>query len=260
MIQNNCSYHKERPIRVKFMARGILRGANVDCWLRQFPGKIPEWGNCQFDFDVDLNEYDWLVVYHDLPRRPWDISKEKLKCPKENTVLVTTEPSTITVYGTDYLKQFGHIITSQEPWAIPHPGAIFTQPGLLWFYGISYPNGILSYDSNIRTFDMIEATEPPEKNRLISTVCSIRSGSLTLHDARVRFTQELKDSFEALDVFGHGVKPFIDKAEVLDPYKYHITIHFLDIRFPFIMDVLMQMIISLWKVLFPLILMISTNL
>lgn len=224
MSNENFSGNKKRPIIVKFMARSIVRDSNVICWLRQFPKNIPEWGNCRFSFDVDLDEYDWLVVYHDLPRRPWDISKEKLKCPKENTVLVTTEPSTITVYGTDYLKQFGHIITSQEPWAILHPGAIFTQPGLLWFYGIPCPNGIPSYDGDIRTFDMIKAAGVPEKTRLISTVCSIRGGSLTLHDARVRFTQELKDSFEVLDVFGHGVKPFVDKAEVLDPYRYHITI------------------------------------
>lgn len=224
MIKENSSGNKKRPITVKFMARGIVRNSNVICWLRQFPGKIPEWGNCQFSFDVDLDEYDWLAVYHDLPRRPWDISKEKLKCPKENTILVTTEPSTITVYGTDYLKQFGHIITSQEPWVITHPGAIFTQPGLIWFYGMPYPDGITSYDGQIRTYDTIKATKPIGKTRLISTICSIRGGNLTLHDARVKFTQQLKDSFEALDVFGHGVNPFIDKAEVLDPYQYHLTI------------------------------------
>lgn len=224
MNNENSSGNKKRPITVKFMARGIVRDSNVICWLRQFPKNIPEWGNCQFSFDVDLDEYDWLAVYHDLPRKPWDISKEKLNCPKENTILITAEPSTITVYGTDYLKQFGYIITSQEPWAIRHPGAIFTQPGLIWFYGIPYPNGIPSYDGNIRNYDIIKATQPFEKTQLISTICSNRSGKLTLHDARVKFTQDLKDSFEALDVFGHGVKPFVDKAEVLDPYKYHITI------------------------------------
>ena len=206
------------------MSRGIVRRSNLICWVRQFPKNIPEWGNCRFNFDVDLDEYDWLAVYHDLPRRPWDISKEKLKCPKENTILVTAEPSTITVYGTDYLKQFGHIITSQEPWAIKHPGAIFTQPGLVWFYGIPYLDGAPYYDGNIRNYDVMKATQPFEKTRLISTVCSNRSGKLTLHDARVKFTEHLKDSFEDLDVFGHGVNPFVDKAEVLDPYKYHITI------------------------------------
>ena len=118
---------KGAGIIVKFMARGIAKGGNADHYIRQLPGNASQWGNCRFVFDVDAREYDWLAVYHDLPRLPSTFSEEELRCPPERTVLITTEPSSITVYGTDYLRQYGMVITSQEPWVISHPQPIFTQ-------------------------------------------------------------------------------------------------------------------------------------
>jgi len=200
------------------MARSIIRGTSVDRWLRQFPGNVPEWGNCRFDFDLDAKEYDWLVVYHDLPRPKVSSYEEKLQCSPEKTILITTEPSTITVYGKDYLRQYGTVLTCQEPWAVPHPNCVFCQPGLLWYYGFPFEEG------EIRTFsDMLQAL-PPEKTKTVSTVCSSRQGKLTLHYKRYGFTQKLKEVLPELDIFGHGVKPISDKAEVIDPYQYHITI------------------------------------
>lgn len=209
---------KDRLLTVKFMSRNVGRDSDIECWLRQFPGNVPVWGNCRFVFDRNAKDYDWLAVYHDLYREPWKHSEEKLQCPREKTILVTTEPSTITVYGTDYLRQFGHVLTSQESWAIPHPNAIFSQPGLMWFYGHPFSGG------NFKTYDMMKATPPPEKSKLISTVCSSRRGTLTFHTKRSRFTEQLKSAIQELDIYGHGVKPMSDKAEALDPYQYHISI------------------------------------
>jgi len=218
MLTQNISYSKDRPITVKFMSRNIVRGGSIDWWLRQFPGNVPEWGNCRFVFDIDSKEYDWLAVYHDLSHEPRKLSEEKLQCQREKTILVTTEPSTITVYGTDYLKQFGYILTSQEPWAITHPNRIFTQPGLIWFYGFPFSGG------PIRTYDEMKVAAPPEKTKLISTVCSSRKGRLTIHSKRDSFTQRLKSFLPELDIYGHGVNPMSDKIEALDPYQYHIAI------------------------------------
>ena len=148
------SNSQARPITVKFMARmhpDIIK----DRLLRQFPGNVPEWGKCRFVFDVASEEYDWLVVYHDLYRERWSLSVEQLRCPRKNTILITTEPSTITVYGSDYLRQFGTILTSQEPWAISHPNPIFSQPGLIWFYGFPLSGG------KIRSYDEMKATAAP---------------------------------------------------------------------------------------------------
>lgn len=205
-------------LRVKFMHRGLRKGRSAEGFLRQLPGGYPQWGDCLFDFDVASRDYDWLVVYHDLPPADGLITEERLSCPREKTLLITGEPSTITVFGRDYLRQFGHILTFQEPWAIPHPRPIFHHPGLLWYYGLPFQNGAF------RSWDDLARAEIPEKKGLISTVCSQRRGSLTLHSRRVDFTGQLQKDLPELMVYGHGVMPMNDKAEALDPYRYHIVI------------------------------------
>ncbi len=205
------------PIIVKFTARMPVEIAKQR-FFRHFPENNPVWGRCRFIFDIDLNNYDWLVVYHDLYRQKDSPKSEILQCPQQNTILVTTEPSTITVYGTDYLRQFGTVLTSQEPWAISHPNPVFHQPGLMWYYGCNLDTG------EMRSYDVIKAMKPPEKTRLLSTVCSSRKGRLTLHSKRYDFTELLQQRIPELDRFGHGVNPMSDKAEVLDPYKYHLTV------------------------------------
>lgn len=199
------------------MHRGFGRGANCDYFKRLFPAGETVWGNCRFVFDVDCREYDWLVAYHDLPATSGQIGEEKLTCPKENTMLVTLEPVTITVYGKDYLKQFGHLLSFQEDWALHHhPGIIAHHPGLFWFYGSGSKRNL--------TYDEIAAIKQPVKNKIISTICSDRTGQTTLHSARVSFTKKLQLDISEMEVYGHGVRPMDDKAEALDPYKYHITV------------------------------------
>lgn len=200
------------------MHRGLRRGLPADVFLRQFPGSFPQWGNCIFDFDVDCRDYDWLVVYHDLPRDDTFFTEEKLNCPKERTMLVTGEPSTITVFGTDYFRQFGWILTFQEPWAVRHPHPIFHHPGLIWHYGLPFEG------KKFITWDELAITPPQEKTHLLSTVCSQRTGNVTLHSTRVEFTRRLKLEIPELDIYGHGVNPMDDKSEVLAPYQFHIAV------------------------------------
>jgi len=221
IITDNQTSKEDNPIIVKFMAKGLPRDNDDKTrYSRQLPGNKSQWGKCRFIFDADAKEYDWLVVYHDLPRELTSASIEKLQCPKEKTILITGEPSSITVYGTYYLNQFGFIITSQEPWAIKHPNAIFTQPGLIWYYGAPRVR-----DKNHRlTYDEIKQIKPMEKTRLISTVCSSRQGRLTMHYKRYNFTKKLKKHIPELDVYGHGVKTMNDKVEALDAYQYHVVV------------------------------------
>jgi len=218
-VAQNKLKHEDNPIIVKFLSKGLPRNSNDKLrFSRQLPGDTSQWGKCRFVFDPNALEYDWLVVYHDLPRELKSTSIEKLQCPREKTILVTGEPSSITVYGSYYLSQFGFIITSQEPWAIKHPNAIFTQPGLIWYYGAPNTGG------RMLTYDDLQQIPPIAKTRTISTVCSIRKGRLTLHYRRYNFTAQLKNHIPELDIFGHGVKPINDKAEALDPYQHHIAI------------------------------------
>jgi hypothetical protein len=183
-----------------------------DDYLRRFPNREPLWGNCQFIFDPDCREYDWLVVYDDLPRNR---KSEELACPTQNTLLLTGEPSSITYYGKSFLKQFGHVLTSHEPSALKHPNAIRRQAGLLWYYGGSDERG---------TYDSLCATAPPQKSKLLSTVCSTKAMRHTLHSLRLHFTKQLMTELPELDVFGYGMGKLDNKADAIDPYRYHLVI------------------------------------
>ena len=207
-----------KRIRVKFLSKSQAPDNNYDLWLKRFPNHVPSWGACDFIFDQACHDYDWLMVYDDLPKSGeerfpnWE---EKLPCPKENSLLITAEPSSIKNYGRSFVSQFGWVLSSQEPWAIKHPRVIQSQTGYVWFYGGSGERG---------SYDVLSGQEPPAKPFPISTVCSSKQMRHTLHHARYRFTQQLKARMPGLDVFGQGVRPIDDKADALDPYKLHLAI------------------------------------
>lgn len=198
---------------LKIKIRVKVATDNHNFWLRQLPKQSPFWGRCEFIFDSQCNNYDWFVVYNDLPGT---YLQENLCCDLAHTLLITTEPFSIKCYGRSFTSQFSHVLTSQPEWALPHPGRIFSQPALQWFYG----RGL---KSNHNYDDMVNFP-PFEKSKCISTVCSSKKQRHTLHNKRYHFVQQLKKLLPDLDVFGHGVRPIDDKAEALDPYKYHIAI------------------------------------
>jgi hypothetical protein len=209
----------DAPIRVKFLTKAQLVDQPPSQWLRRFPESVPRWGRCHFIFDAYCRQYDWLVVYDDLPRRAGSKRPdwiEELACPRDRTLLITTEPSSIKLYGRAYLRQFGHVLTSQESWAVTHPGAIRRQPGLIWFYGAQKIEG--TYD------DLVRQNQAPEKPKLIGTVCSSKRMGHTLHAARYDFTQELKRRLPDLEIYGHGVRPIKDKSAAVEPFRYHVAI------------------------------------
>lgn len=202
-------------IRVKIMStipREVLR--------RQLPINKPEWGNCIFSIDPKENEYDWLVVYDDLPAKQSEVRKdryEKLACPPINTMLTTSEPSTIKHYGNTFVSQFGCVITSQEEWALPHKDRIFSQAGLHWFYGLG--------KKRVLTFDEMLANPPLSKTKDISMMFTPKRMRHTLHHKRFNFLSELMRLMPEIDVFGRAARQLEDddKAYALDSYRYHIA-------------------------------------
>ena len=206
---------RKSGIRVKVLTRTPAR-----IMRRQLPLNAPVWGNCEFCFDWNERDYDWLVVYDDLPpvaneRRSRRC--EPLSCPRERTILVTTEPESIKSYFTGYTSQFGQVLTSQPDWALPHSNRIYQQPGLRWFYGVS-SDSVQGYDQ------LSQRLDDGRKSNRLGTVCSVKQQTHTLHDRRYRFTQELKALISDLDVFGRGVCEIDDKAESIAPFKYHLAI------------------------------------
>jgi hypothetical protein len=205
----------ENPwIRVKVLSR-----ETKGYWERQLPGADAVWGRCRFLFDPEARDYDWLVVYDDLPpftseRR--SLREEVLACPRQHTLLVTTEPSSIKAYGNAYVAQFGCVLTSQEPWALPHPDRIYSQPGLRWFYGIG--------SDHLLPYAQLAEMRTPDKSRDVSMVWSGKKERHTWHRRRYEFMRRIREALPGLDVYGRGVRPLDDKAEALDAYRYHIAI------------------------------------
>lgn len=189
-------------------------------WLHQFPGGRPVWGDCAFVFDRDARDYDWLLVYDDLPAREAETKKfsgEALACPRAHTLLVTTEPSSVKIYGDDYTRQFGAVLTSQPEWALPHRDRIHGQPALHWFYGLGAAHTL--------SFDAILTDDGRGKTHDVSMVHSPKSMRHTLHHHRARFMRQLVEQLPELDAFGrHTPRPLDDKADCLRGYRYHVAV------------------------------------
>ncbi|MGE5318981.1 MAG: glycosyltransferase family 10 domain-containing protein [Hyphomicrobiaceae bacterium] len=204
-----------RRLRVK-----VLTSLPADILMHQFPHNEPVWGQCEFIFERDARDYDWLLVYDDLPERkgePKKTTREELACPRAHTLLVTSEPSSVKIYGDSYTRQFGAVLTSQPDWALPHPQRIFSQPALHWFYGVG--------SREILPFDRMLDAPPVEKTRDVSMVYSPKAMRHTLHHHRARFMHWLVEHMPELDTFGRQTaRPLDDKAECLRDYRYHVAI------------------------------------
>ena len=158
-----------------------------------------------FTVDPACRDYDWLVVYDEL-RAPF----EDLACPRAHTILATCEPMSIKTYSHAYTRQFGHLLTNRPPEAERHPCYHLGRGYYKWF--------------NDRTYlDCVSLPLPP-KTKLISAVCSSKQMRLTKHHARFRLIEELARAIPELEWYGHGVRSFGLKCEVMDPFKYHVTV------------------------------------
>lgn len=196
---------KSAAIRIKLITRG--RGSAI--WAAQLPPSGSFTGQCTFCLELGETRYDWLVVIDDVSRELL-APPETLSCADEHTLLVTTEPPTITCYGKSFTEQFAHVLTSQPENKLPHPGRIYSQTGNLWFNGHSYE------ELNRHGF--------PEKDRTLSTVCSSKQQKHTIHNDRYQFCQWLMKQLPDMGLFGHGSVYIKNKYEALDPYRYHLAI------------------------------------
>lgn len=198
--------------KIKVISRGSGSG-----WLRYFPDPSDtKLGECEFIFDDDCNNYDWLVVYEDIPKTKDSLpGKEKLACSQENTLLVTTEPPNIKLYDKEYTRQFGHVLTSHPPESLPHHHRIYSQPALMWFCSDTDAEWGFLQNNN----DSMH-----EKSNRLSTVCSNKRQKHTLHNRRYDLTMELRPDLPEMDVFGRGIKHVESKYQMMKDYRYHLAI------------------------------------
>ncbi len=210
-------------INIKFLAK-TPPDQDPALWLSLFPNRIPVRHGCRFHFDLDYRGYDWLVVYEGLPPKTGESRinrREKLACARENTLLITTEPSSIRIDGPHFLRQFGHVLTAKDPKLVRHPNQIFQTPPLRWFYGRPLAEG----DDHYIDLDTFHMTPPERKISDLSTVCSNKRMSHTIHSQRYECVMELwKRLGNDMRVFGRGINPISNKAQAMDDFKYHIAV------------------------------------
>lgn len=171
-----------------------------------FPQQSPEgkgiWGDYQFVFSNDANEYDYWVVV-DRIEEP-----ETARIPTNNTILLTQESPAIGAYPVSFINQFCATITC-HPDILANPAIkshrIAMQPALAWFVNKGYSE--------------LAATEPIQKTKQVSLITSISNRK------RYTFAMALKEHFgDSLDLFGRGINPVKDKWDALSPYKYSIVL------------------------------------
>lgn len=190
-------------MRIKVLARGSRTGA-ADFEYR--PGYV-------FVYDPSCDDYDWLVVYDEMPTESVGTirrGREDLKCPRERTILATVEPVSIKSYSRSYTRQFGHLLTNRPYAAEKHPCYHLGRGYYWWFIGREY-----------REYG--ELALPP-KSRQVSVISSSKRMRHTKHAARYDLAASLAEAIPGMEWFGHGVRPFGKKHEVLEPYRYHVTI------------------------------------
>lgn len=205
------------PIRIKFVSK--TRPNEIDAlWRPLLPKGSDRIGNCVFTFDVDATAYDFFVAYEDLPPLAGSKKierKEPLACAPINTLLLTTEPSSIRIDGPHYLRQFGHVWTAKHPNLVRHPRQIRETPPLRFFYGRNMAGGA----------HLDIPKQPPEKTMDLSAMSSTKAMAHTVHAQRLAFMLALKERLgEDLHLFGRGLNPVDDKAEAMAPYRYHVAV------------------------------------
>lgn len=167
-----------------------------------------------FTADAGCDDYDWLVVYDELPRQKIGTlcgGYEPLACPKDRTILCTWEPVSIKSYSKSYTRQFGHLLTNRPPEAERHPGYHLGRGYFYWFLGRP-------------TRELVRANALPTKTKVVSAVCSSKAMRHTKHYARVQLMRRLARDIPEFAWYGRGVRPFGLKYELLDEYKYHVVV------------------------------------
>ena len=107
--------------RVKVLFSGMSK--EHPSWDNGEKNAFDKPGEIKFIADSRCEDYDWLVVYDDIPRHDTGTvykEMEPLACPPDQTVLITAEPPTIKIYPECYTRQFGYVLTTHDSHYLPH--------------------------------------------------------------------------------------------------------------------------------------------
>lgn len=183
-------------------------------WSRQTEDEAGSHKALQISWDAG-GDPDWLVVFDDIA------DAVQTRVPVERRILFVTEPPGQKRYLPRAVNQFG-ILVSPYPIDGFSGTWVASQPGINWFYGVEFVDR--KPMSRIGMRQLRSANVPENKAARISVVCSTKR-KLPGHRARVALLEKLTEALPGqIEVFGRGFKEIGDKAEVIDPYRYHLVL------------------------------------
>ncbi len=174
--------------------------------------------DCKFIFnDPNLQECDaWFIFDPNCLKED-----NKCYCSKDSVYFVMGEPDNIHIYNNRFVHQFENVIGIQyHKYNINN---FYRDYWGMWFVGLAFKNGRQEINP-IYDYDKLLKMKVPQKKRLVSVVSSDKK-TCKGHRLRLDFVDKLKQHFgDKIDIYGRGINNFVDKADVLMPYKYHIVI------------------------------------
>ncbi len=185
---------------------------NLEFFFRQTPQGDGVWEDTQFNLVNGRYHADWLIAYDE----PNKICETDL--PKARRILFRTEPKSIKYYSSDFLNQFGAVVSIDENSSFDGQ-TILSQVALPWMYGLDFERPEEAY-----TWDALAADKAiPQKGEL-SVVCSTKNMNVN-QSRRLRFLTMLKEALgDRMTMYGRGFRPIADKREAIDGYRYHLVL------------------------------------
>jgi Glycosyltransferase family 10 (fucosyltransferase) C-term len=167
-----------------------------------------------------FDDADWLVVFDDIA------VAETTSVPKERRILLVTEPPGIKPQAPDFINQFGIAVSPFDLHGFTGRW-IESQSALPWFYGSPLIDG--RFVPRLTLAELKSMPVRANKQPRLSVVCSTKS-KLPRHRERLVLIEALQAALPgAIDVFGSGFQMIPDKADAIDPYRYHLVLENNDI-------------------------------
>lgn len=179
----------------------------ISSWKTRFLPERTEWCGVEFIRDLSCRDYDWAVVYDELPHEANHID---LACSLDRTILVTQEPQIIKAQSPVYTRQFNYLLTTCDPQVLRHRhyrrgcGCLVQMTG--------------------HTMEELAALPEFEKTELVSNVCSRKLMRHTNHYKRHQLLEYLYANLPGFVWKGQGICEIDRKCEALDSFRYHVAI------------------------------------
>ena len=183
---------------------------------RQSPGGSGIWEDCRFVLQGACAEAEAWLVLEDLGHAA------SCRVPDGRVILLLYEWHYIKPrYAQGFLAQFDAVHTYRPDQ--PHPQTVHRWLPLPWFHGVPMVTGHRPGPGAKPLEDYLGAPWP-EKKKFLSVISSNKN-LCEGHRKRLELVKALEAAFPGqIDVFGSGLREIRDKAEAIDPYRYHVVL------------------------------------